>query len=142
MDERREVRASDGDREAAAERLRVAVEEGCLDFGEFDERVGLAYQSVTRRDLAELVADLPDPGLPAPDPASPPPRRASLPGWLKVAWAVWGVALVVSVASWVVEALSDPCPVEFSPGGLAGPGVVLLVLTVVLRRRSAPPSAG
>ncbi|MEV0201463.1 DUF1707 domain-containing protein [Nonomuraea sp. NPDC050691] len=142
MDERREVRASDGDREAAAERLRVAVEVGCLDLREFDERVGLAYQSVTRHDLAELLADLPDPAVPAPDPASRPPGRAPLPGWLKVLWAIWSVALVVSVASWVVEAVSDPCPVDFSPGGLAGPGVVLMVLTVVTRRRATPPTAG
>ncbi|MBN6053810.1 DUF1707 domain-containing protein, partial [Nonomuraea sp. RK-328] len=145
MDERREVRASDGDREAAAERLRVAVQEGCLDMGEFDERVGLAYQSVTRGDLAALLADLPDPAASASAPlpgSAGPPGRAPLPGLLKVAWAIWSVALVVSVASWVVEAVSDPCPVDFSPGGLVGPGIVLLIVTVVVRRRATPPTAG
>ncbi|NUW36318.1 DUF1707 domain-containing protein [Nonomuraea sp. SMC257] len=151
-DRERAVRASDGDREAAAERLRVAVEEGCLDLGEFDERIGLAYQSVTRGDLAELLADLPpdasvsasaSASVPAPVPGSAgPPGRAPLPGVLKVLWGIWGVALVVSVASWVVEAVSDPCPVDFSPGGLVGPGIVLLIVTLVVRRRATPPTAG
>ncbi|NUW42270.1 DUF1707 SHOCT-like domain-containing protein [Nonomuraea rhodomycinica] len=146
-DRERGVRASDGDREAAAERLRVAVEEGCLDMGEFDERIGLAFQSVTRGDLAELLADLPDASLSAsasaPAPGSVgPPGRAPLPGLLKVLWGVWSVALVVSVVSWVVELVSDPCPVDFSPGGLVGPGIVLLIVTVVARRRATPPTAG
>ncbi|GAA3155749.1 DUF1707 SHOCT-like domain-containing protein [Nonomuraea roseoviolacea] len=142
----RGVRASDGDREAAAERLRVAVEEGCLDLGEFDERIGLAYQSVTRGDLAELLADLPDASASTsasvPAPAGRPPGRAPLPTLLKVLWGIWSVALVVSVVSWVVEAVSDPCPVDFSPGGLVGPGIVLLIATVVTRRRATPPQTG
>ncbi|MCK2216203.1 DUF1707 domain-containing protein [Actinomadura sp. ATCC 31491] len=142
----RDVRASDADREAAAERLRVAVEEGCLDFGEFNERMGLAYGSVTRGELAALVADLPAdrpadqpaPGRPAP-PAAGAGRTRRVPRWVKALWAGWGTVFAGNVAVWAVMSANDPCPVEFWPTGLLPPGFVLAMVTVgtVLRHRDA-----
>lgn len=62
MDElRREMRAADSDRQAAAERLRVSLDEGRLDLHEYDTRLSKAYQSVTYGDLADLFVDLPGP---------------------------------------------------------------------------------
>lgn len=136
MDQHRDVRASDTDREATAERLRLAVEEGCLDFGEFDDRVGRAYRSVTRGELVELVADLPAPHRPSPAPA-PVPR--GLPRWLKVLWTGWVALLGVNIAVWAAVSASDPCPVDFWPKDLFPPALILAVVTAVTvaRRRAA-----
>ena len=56
---RSEVRASDGDREDTAVRLRRAYSEGCLTNEEFEERLDRALSARTRGDLKALVADLP-----------------------------------------------------------------------------------
>ncbi|HEX6468436.1 MAG TPA: DUF1707 domain-containing protein [Streptosporangiaceae bacterium] len=53
------IRASDRERDDAAQRLQHAFAEGRLDDGEFDERMRAALAARTRADLAALVADLP-----------------------------------------------------------------------------------
>ncbi|MFI7219082.1 DUF1707 domain-containing protein [Micromonospora maritima] len=87
MDGQREMRAADRDREATAERLRVALEEGRLGLHEYDERLARAYGARTYADLDEVVADLPGPAPaersavvpataappPAPEPGAPAP---------------------------------------------------------------------
>jgi hypothetical protein len=52
-------RAADADREAVAERLRIAAGEGRIELWELDERLGHAYGAKTYGELAALVADLP-----------------------------------------------------------------------------------
>ena len=52
-------RAGDADREAVAERLRIAAGEGRIELWELDERLGQAYGARTYGELAPLVADLP-----------------------------------------------------------------------------------
>jgi Domain of unknown function (DUF1707)/Cell wall-active antibiotics response 4TMS YvqF len=54
-----EVRASDAEREAVVERLRVATVEGRLTFSELTERTEAAYTATTRGDLVPITADLP-----------------------------------------------------------------------------------
>jgi hypothetical protein len=54
-----EVRASDAEREAVVERLRVATVEGRLTLGELTERTEAAYTATTRGDLVPITADLP-----------------------------------------------------------------------------------
>ena len=56
-----EARASDAEREVAAERLRVAAGEGRLDLEELAERVGAVYGATTRGELEPITADLPAP---------------------------------------------------------------------------------
>ena len=76
------VRASDAERDQAAETVRVAYAEGRLTRAELDERIGAAYAATTRADLRRLTGDLPgaipapqahrgpvSPDLPAADPA-------------------------------------------------------------------------
>jgi hypothetical protein len=63
-------RASDAEREAAADRLRAAAAEGRLDHDELDERVGRVYAARTRGELATLTDDLPAPA-PQPEPPAP-----------------------------------------------------------------------
>lgn len=55
------MRASDVDREAAVELLRIHHDQGRLTLDEYAERVGLAYAAVTLGDLARLLKDLPPP---------------------------------------------------------------------------------
>ena len=53
------MRASDRDRERAAEVLRDAYAVGCLDLEEFRDRAGAAYSAKTWGQLRDLTADLP-----------------------------------------------------------------------------------
>ncbi|MFJ9774973.1 DUF1707 domain-containing protein [Kitasatospora sp. NPDC101157] len=53
-----EPRAGDADREAVAERLRIAAGEGRIDLGELEERLDRAYAARTYGELDVLVADL------------------------------------------------------------------------------------
>jgi hypothetical protein len=54
------IRAADADREAVAQRLRVAASEGRIELWELDDRLGRAYRARTYGDLDRLVADLPE----------------------------------------------------------------------------------
>ena len=53
-----EPRAGDADREAVADRLRIAAGEGRIDLGELEERLDRAYAARTYGELDALVADL------------------------------------------------------------------------------------
>ncbi|MGI8779713.1 MAG: DUF1707 and DUF4190 domain-containing protein [Solirubrobacteraceae bacterium] len=65
-----DLRASDADRDAAGERLRVAALEGRLDPAELDERLSAAYAARWCSELARLTTDVtPPPATPATRPA-------------------------------------------------------------------------
>jgi hypothetical protein len=68
-----DLRASDADREATAERLRVAAAEGRLDHEELEERLNLAYSAKLCSELGLLTADV-TPAAPA---AAPPAAAPS-----------------------------------------------------------------
>ncbi|RIQ20166.1 DUF1707 SHOCT-like domain-containing protein [Jiangella rhizosphaerae] len=68
------VRASDAEREQVVQALSEHATTGRLTLAELEERIGLAYRSVTRDDLAKLTADLP--GSSALTPAAPDARVA------------------------------------------------------------------
>jgi hypothetical protein len=53
------VRASDAERDRAAEILRAGYAEGRLGRAELDERLTAAYAAKTRADLHDLTSDLP-----------------------------------------------------------------------------------
>lgn len=53
------VRASDADREAVSERLRIAAGEGRISLDELDERLEKTYAAKTYAELDTLIADLP-----------------------------------------------------------------------------------
>ena len=61
---KRDLRASDRDREAAAERLRTAALEGRLDHEELEDRLALVYAARWDRELAAVTEDV----TPPPDP--------------------------------------------------------------------------
>jgi hypothetical protein len=96
------LRAADADRQATADRLRVAADEGRLDLDEYDQRLRLAYAATRYADLYRLTADLPAPapptrpGLPL---AAPAPVKA-VAGWiagLPIGCLVLLVVLVVAI---------------------------------------------
>jgi hypothetical protein len=66
LDPSGKVRASDAEREAVVERLRVATAEGRLTLGELTDRTEAAYTATTRGELVPITADLPEvPSAPA-----------------------------------------------------------------------------
>jgi hypothetical protein len=74
--DRLELRASDADRERAAELLREACAVGRLSVSELSERLDAAYAARTRRDLERTLADLPRGGRRS----AAPVKRPLLPG--------------------------------------------------------------
>ena len=70
---RSQLRASDADREQVIEVLKVAFVQGRLTQDQLDTRVGLALDSRTYADLADLTADIPA-GSAAAQPAGSPAR--------------------------------------------------------------------
>src|SRR3954452_12943950 len=65
------LRASDADREAVAERLRVPSVDGRIDEEELEQRLAAVYRARWVADLDRLVADVVPPPPPAP---LPPPQ--------------------------------------------------------------------
>src|SRR5487761_824589 len=125
------MRVSDAERQAVADRLAEHYSEGRLDQAEFDERAGRAMSAKTRADLTGLFDDLPEPGMPGvpADPAAPgiPARRRrrhSGRGVLAVAL----IAFIALAAGHAVFWLTVPFL------WLAFLAVVLLVATGRLRR--------
>jgi hypothetical protein len=154
MDERRDIRASDRDREAAVERLRLALNEGRLSLLEYDDRLARAYQSVTYGELADLFVDLPalasasgntlwqeaTPSIRARKsmPASP-GALTFLPTSLKVLWTIWLTVVSINMVVWILVSVSNVDLAYFWPMWVAGPaGAALLGVStgVVLTRRS------
>ncbi|WBB71061.1 DUF1707 domain-containing protein [Micromonospora sp. WMMD812] len=136
------MRAADTDREAVADRLRVALNEGRLDLHEYDERLQRAYRSRTYAELDALVADLPsvappaDSGLvtspaAAPATAQRPAVRSATARWLVQVWQPYLQVVPIVVAIWAISSLFARDLLYFWPGWVAGPwGAVLLVRTV------------
>ncbi len=73
------LRASDGERNAVADKLSRHYAEGRLDEAEFKTRLDAAMSATTRGDLHGLFHDLPQ--LPT-EPAPPPPRHRRVAPWL------------------------------------------------------------
>src|SRR4051812_50002415 len=79
-----EHRASDAEREAAADRLRVAAGDGRLDPDELEQRLEQAYAARTVGELTELTRDLPAPRAPVRRDWASPAGRARRAGFFAV----------------------------------------------------------
>jgi len=114
---RDEMRAGDNERQAVADRLKSALDEGRLDLHEYDERLQQTYAAKTYGDLDRLVTDLPgtipaqqsrvEPYQPpaAPSPAAGvgeirkpggPPFLASYGGVVALCFVIWAVSCVAA----------------------------------------------
>jgi hypothetical protein len=129
-----DLRVSDAERQAVAERLQVAQNVGQLDIHEFDERVRSVWSARTRGELERVTADLPAPLPAAQAPGRRPARRVfSDTGGgitMRVLSIIWLASVAVNVVVWgLVSATNDemiyPWPIWLAPAG-----VVLLVLYV------------
>lgn len=129
----RNVRASDADRDRAADALRRNFAEGRLSPEEFDDRLTAALAARTHGDLADLVADLPpDPGgyaLPVPVSGSgsgPVRTRSARPPAARVPVSYLATYLAVSALCVLIWLLTAPDE-GFWPIWVIGPwGIVLL----------------
>jgi hypothetical protein len=116
MTANRVIRASDQDRDSAAELLSEAYAVGRLSRAELDDRATAAYSAKTQGELRDLIADLPGPvartGLPAETVALPPMRptadrrQAGEMIWiLEFALAAGLAGLVIPPAVWLATVL-------------------------------------
>ncbi|MGX6606772.1 DUF1707 SHOCT-like domain-containing protein [Micromonosporaceae bacterium Da 78-11] len=147
MDKRFDMRASDAERQAVVQQLNVALEEGRIQFYEYDERIGLAYQASTYGELQALFDDLPTGGVLAqlpPDstptlvePAAQAPagRRgpiAELPTWIRILWTIWFAVALINLAIWALVSVSSDAHKAFWPMWVVGPsGAVLIGLSIM-----------
>ncbi|GAA1808696.1 DUF1707 domain-containing protein [Luedemannella flava] len=106
------MRAADVDRQAVADRLREALNEGRLNLHEYDERLQQAYAARTYGELDGLLDDLPSvapeaksqlaPRATAADPAvaagDDSPRR-----WLAGMWGPWLATSVICTGIWAAS---------------------------------------
>jgi hypothetical protein len=129
---RDEMRAADADRQAVADRLRGALDEGRLDLHEYDERLQGAYAAKTYGDLDRLLADLPAVPRQRPPAAAPAARDEHLTAqWLMHVWSGWIPAVVITTIIWALTSLAAGGLTYFWPIWVAGPwGAVLLCTTV------------
>jgi hypothetical protein len=133
---REEMRAADADRQAVADALKTALDEGRLDLHEYDERLQQAYAAKTYGDLDGLLDDLPVAAgvpvqVPAPAPVAPQAREDATRRWLLHVWSSYVPTVAITVAIWVVSSLAAGDPLYFWPVWVAGPwGLVLIWQTV------------
>ncbi|TYC04020.1 DUF1707 domain-containing protein [Micromonospora sp. WP24] len=136
------MRAADADRQAVADRLRVALDEGRLDLHEYDERLQRAYGARTYGELDVLLTDLPavapraEAQLSVPTAApvvagTAPVDRAPTGRWVLQVWMPYLQVVPVTVGVWVISSLSSGELLYFWPGWVAGPWGMLLLLRTV-----------
>lgn len=145
MPDRRRMRAGDRDRQAAADRLKAAHDEGRLDFAEYDDRLARAYRAVTYGDLDELFTDLPAPVParspavhPAARPGAVPAARRGLPAALRVLWTIWASVVGINLVVWLLVSIGNGAPDTFWPMYLLIPGAVLAAVTVSVMAARRP----
>lgn len=141
-----ELRAGDADRQAAADRLRAAHDEGRLDLHEYDRRLAEAYAAVTYGDLDRLFSDLPVRSSAVPvhsvasaaavaraAGASVVPRPVGFPLALRILWTAWAAVVAINVTVWLLVSLGTGTT-YFWPMWLAVPGVALGIGTTITMR--------
>ncbi|WP_066370139.1 DUF1707 SHOCT-like domain-containing protein [Herbidospora mongoliensis] len=135
MADRREVRVSDDDREAAVAHLLSAVDEGRLSLDEYNDRMSRAYTSVTFGDLDNLFVDLPSPQAASPtvtatQTRAPAVATAALPRWLKVVWIAWVAKVALNLVIWVLLSVTEGELLYFWPMWvIIPPGLALLAVS-------------
>ena len=129
---REEMRAADADRQAVADKLRTALDEGRLDLHEYDERLQQTYAAKTYGDLDQLLTDLPN-AAPVAVPVAGPvqPAEHVTAQWLMHVWSSWLPAVTITTTIWLIASLAARELLYFWPIWVAGPwGVVLIWQTV------------
>ena len=144
--ERRDLRVSDRERQAAADRLKHAHDEGRLDFAEVrpPPRAGLRIDDLRRPrpalrgPPARCARAARRPTVPAPVGTRPAPVAATgrtpdalsvafgrLPLALKILWTIWATAMAINLTVWTLVGFDDGDLPYFWPVWLLIPGLVL-----------------
>ncbi|MEV4705921.1 DUF1707 domain-containing protein [Actinoplanes sp. NPDC049316] len=144
-----QMRAGDAERQAVAERLKTALDEGRLDLHEYDERLQRAYAAKTYGDLDALTADLPGTVPPQRAQVVPQAPRAAAeagtdagsdvgemrkpggPPWL----ASYGGVVLVCVIVWAMSSIASGQWIYFWPGWMLIPLVLGLIRRMTGRDR-------
>lgn len=114
---RDEMRAGDADRQAVADRLKTALDEGRLDLHEYDERLQKTYAARTYADLDGLLDDLPGtvppqrsqvaayqpPDAPAASAPGPAGRGHSALSWI----GPYGGVVAVCIIIWAISSITS-----------------------------------
>lgn len=138
-----DMRASDGDREKIAARLRDAHADGRLAADEFQLRLDALYDARTYGEIEPLVRDLPairaqQPTVSLPQPvqtaSSAVRTRTGGDKAMAVLWTIWACAVSVNLVIWTLVSVSNMSFEYFWPAWVAGPwGAVLLSITLIRR---------
>jgi hypothetical protein len=126
----RDLRASDADREATAERLRIAAIEGRLDAAELEERMSVALSARWCAELAALTADVtPPPRAPV---ARPSFVRAAPTNGLAIASLAFGVLWMWWIGSVLAVVFGHLAlnQIQRSPHRQGGRGIALTGLAL------------
>jgi hypothetical protein len=131
------MRAGDGDRQAVADQLKAALDDGRLDLGEYDDRIRQAYAAKTYGDLDGLLTDLPgtipaersrvEPALGAPAPLPQP----GMPNWVRP----YGGVVAVAVLVWAIASIASGELLYFWPVWMLFPLIFAVVGMMNGRRR-------
>ena len=111
------MRAGDADRQAVADRLKTALDEGRLDLNEYDERLQRTYAAKTYADLDGLLDDLPGtvppqrsqvsayrpPRAPAASAPAPAGRVNTAMSWI----GPYGGVVAVCILIWAISSISS-----------------------------------
>jgi hypothetical protein len=143
------IRASDADRDRAAEALREHHATGRLTVEEFQERLDRVYAAKTLGELDELMADLPAIDLyqlpipvgqrfvPPPHPPDIRPQGRMSPAW-RAAWGAWASVSLILTVIWLITAgIGSAGDAYFWPVWVIGPWGALMLGRWIFR--SGPP---
>jgi hypothetical protein len=123
MTDGRSIRASDQDRDRAAELLSVAYAVGRLSREELDQRAAAAYSAKTWGELRDLTADLPPTAAPPGFPVILASRRPRSGGRQLIGQLTWSLLL----------------PLVAGLGGLVSPAAVWVAAVAVYVALLLPP---
>jgi hypothetical protein len=127
-----EMRAADNDRQAVADRLKSALDEGRLDLHEYDDRLQRAYTAKTYGELERLTTDLPVHQQMVARQQQPRPGGDLTRRWVIHVWDEYVTAVAICVAIWVIAGLGgDDGFGYFWPAWVAGPWGLLLIWQTV-----------
>ncbi|RSM69022.1 DUF1707 domain-containing protein [Actinoplanes sp. ATCC 53533] len=135
------MRAADADRQAVADELKAALDEGRLDLHEYDERLQQAYAAKTYGDLHPLLSDLPSAALPVPAQRRPSDALATplvdasnaelARRWVGEVWSSWVAVAGITTMIWLISSVASADLLNFWPIWVAGPwGAVLVFVTI------------
>jgi hypothetical protein len=126
-----ELRASDADREATAERLHAAALEGRLDAVELEERMSAAYAARWCSELAQLTADVTPPPAAAPAVDRPTFVRSSPPtNGLAIASLVVGCLWIWWIGSLLAVVFGHVALNQLARRGQSGRGMAIAGLAL------------